>query len=506
MLISVAIIAPDKNNVRKNLGDVSELIESIKLHGLLQPIGVCPDADGFRIIYGHRRFEAFKKAFGMEAEIECKVINAQRDEDVRAIQITENIQREDVHPLEEAKAICELRGAGKGFQAIASIIGKSVPYVRKRIALNDLIPEMQERFLKNEFDTATALKIALRPSWWQLQNVGKLPQGMSFYATTNLYNAKFDKSDCKTCQFNSNCNSLFETDGDQCYNENCFNEKTKEWQVSQLDEALNKYQYFVNDSWSSADKALVKRIEEAGKIVLATRDLFDIVEAPEKPEENDYNDTEDFQEALTEYEEDYEEYSKEMETALPCFIIGGSRMYTGAFMNLCTKDNETVAEATEESNTEDYGKYLQESLEREKASKERLIENAKQQFQRSLDSVFYENRKEIAMRVKDKLFVAQFLRPAQNYFINEVKGLYHNIDEIGEITFFEAIMLYVIDHMADCQPEVINLPLLEQMAKIADPEKFLELEGQHMNKTESSIKNFDERIKMLEAKIADAKK
>jgi hypothetical protein len=194
-----------------------------------------------------------------------------------------------------------------------------------------------------------------------------------------------------------------------------------------------------------------------------------------------------------------------MKTALPCFIIGGSRIYTGGLMNLCTKDNETVAEATEESNTEDYGKYLQESLEREKASKERLIENAKQQFHRSLDSVFYENRKEIAMRVKDKLFVSHFLKPAQNYFINEVKGLYHNID-IGEITFFEAVMLYVIDHMADCSHEEINLPLVEQMAKVANPEVFLELEGQHLNKLEASIKNYDERIQLLEDKLKQATK
>jgi hypothetical protein len=364
---------------------------------------------------------------------------------------------------------------------------------------------MQERFLKNEFDTATALKIALRPEWWQLQNHATPTNLFRFYETTNLYNAKFDKTDCKTCQFNSNCNSLFETDGDQCYNEKCFNDKTAQHQEAQLVEAISKYDYFINDSWQAMNKNIVKRLEDAGKVVLQTRDLFELLEEPEKPEFDEDEEDEAWKsEKMEEYNAELNQYKEKMKSAIPCFVFSGSN-YSEGFMLLRTKDRETVANSSSEGDTNDPVDYLKGELERTKTEKERYLNKAKQQFQHDLDAVFYENRKEIVLRVKDKQFVSEFLRPAQNYFINEVKGLYNNI-EIGEITFFEAVMLYVIDHMVDCRPEEINLPLVEQMAKIADPEKFLELEGKHMNKTESSIKNFDERIKMLETKIADAKK
>jgi len=217
--IPVMFVEPDPlNNRVYNDADISELTESIKSVGLIQPIGVYRASNGrYRIIHGHRRWLAVQKIG--DIDIKCIEYKNLTENDIRLIQLTENIQRADIHPLDEAEAIKSLRRLGLTYKEISDKLGKTVNYVTKRQALNDLIEPLKERFRNNDFDVPTALKIALMPEVWQKSNANRNNYNYMGIQFKHLDEARFDKTECQTCQFNSACNSLFEVDDAVCYND-----------------------------------------------------------------------------------------------------------------------------------------------------------------------------------------------------------------------------------------------------------------------------------------------
>jgi ParB family chromosome partitioning protein len=118
-----------KENYRKTFRDQSlkELAQSIKKNGVLEPILVRPNNDGFEIIAGERRFRA-----SMMAKLVTipAVVRETKDEDVLKLQIIENVQREGVQFMEEAYGFKKLRDeCAYDVPEIAKMIGKSEAYV-----------------------------------------------------------------------------------------------------------------------------------------------------------------------------------------------------------------------------------------------------------------------------------------------------------------------------------------------------------------------------------------
>jgi ParB family transcriptional regulator, chromosome partitioning protein len=106
---------------------LEELAESIRQHGLIQPITVRPNADGFKIVAGARRFRAAQLAelFSVPARI-VELSDAQAME----WQLVENSQRVDVHPYEEAQGFQRLLDLpGYDVNAIAAKSGKSASHI-----------------------------------------------------------------------------------------------------------------------------------------------------------------------------------------------------------------------------------------------------------------------------------------------------------------------------------------------------------------------------------------
>ena len=105
--ISLSMIDPDKNQPRKNFNEESlnELADSIKVHGVIQPIVVTKVDDRYKIIAGERRWRA-SKICGNKT-IPC-IIKNYTPQQIREISIVENLQREDLNPIESARAIKEL--------------------------------------------------------------------------------------------------------------------------------------------------------------------------------------------------------------------------------------------------------------------------------------------------------------------------------------------------------------------------------------------------------------
>ena len=137
---------------------LSELALSIKNVGLLEPIIVRPLQDGYEIISGHRRYEAFK-LLGM-IQITCHIIDVD-DKEAYEISLIENIQQKSMNPLEEASAFKKyVHTFGWGGESdLARRIGKSQEYVSRRIRFLQLPPSAQQKILNKEINTSLAQEL-----------------------------------------------------------------------------------------------------------------------------------------------------------------------------------------------------------------------------------------------------------------------------------------------------------------------------------------------------------
>lgn len=138
VMLPVSSLYPHKDNPRKDVGDVTELAESIKANGVLQNLTVVPGAfDGnYIVIIGHRRLAAAKQA-GLET-VPCAIVKMTHEEQI-ATMLTENMQRTDLTVYEQAKAFQQLSlDLGMSVTEIADMSGFSETTVRRRTKLADL--------------------------------------------------------------------------------------------------------------------------------------------------------------------------------------------------------------------------------------------------------------------------------------------------------------------------------------------------------------------------------
>lgn len=138
--IDIGLIDRNAEQPRKNFDEdaLQELASSIKIHGVIQPIIVKESGDRFVIIAGERRWRASRLA-GLKT-IPCIVKNY-TEQEISEIAIIENLQREDLNPIESAKAIKNLINQYNLTQdEVADKIGKSRPAVANTLRLL-LLPE-----------------------------------------------------------------------------------------------------------------------------------------------------------------------------------------------------------------------------------------------------------------------------------------------------------------------------------------------------------------------------
>lgn len=261
--IPLRLIAPSPRNPRKSFDDdaLRELADNIKQQGLLQPITIRPiDWDDvfdeetgtivstpmYEIVCGERRFRAYNLiADDMDDSIPAIVRNLNDDEAFDAM-ITENLQRKDVDPIEEAIAFRELVKAGQDCKSIALRFGKSERYVQDRMKLAALTDKAVAAIREERITLAGALMLAKLNEGQQDEIVKKLPEtGLTTAAmkTTiqrmmrELDTAPFDtereyegfSSTCAKCLCNtSNHGCLFyemKSDKAYCTNRECFEKK-----------------------------------------------------------------------------------------------------------------------------------------------------------------------------------------------------------------------------------------------------------------------------------------
>ncbi|MBN8852255.1 MAG: hypothetical protein BGO55_00735 [Sphingobacteriales bacterium 50-39] len=246
----------DTEPVTETDPDVIELSENIKKFEVLQPILVRPkrgQAGKYQLIFGHRRHVAAKLAGLMV--IPCNIKDVP-DEDILEIQVTENLQRKDCHPMDEAIAFRALmKEKAYSIEGIANRFAKKGDYVALRLKLNDLIQDLQARFKKNEMPLSHAFILCrlrqedqkeVATKNWAMRSVSDLQQYINGNIIRQLSSAPFKRDDdtlhptagpCTTCKKRSGCNQLLFADikeDDRCFDKACYQVKLDVFFLRQL--------------------------------------------------------------------------------------------------------------------------------------------------------------------------------------------------------------------------------------------------------------------------------
>ena len=262
--ISLALIQPSNYNPRKNFDEQSltELADSISRQGILHAIGVRPIAgtDRYEIVYGERRYRASLIA-GKE-DIKATVYTDLSDDEAEQKAIAENLHRQDITPMEEAETLKAAIDSGRyDYATLATQIGKSETYIRTRIKLTTLIPEIARLIDTEEITVAVAteisrygvdiqtdvynshLKDGVTYNNWRGMNASNVARLIEKNYTTDLSRYRFDKSACASCPFNTINLLLFCEDGCEgnCSNPSCLREKHIGYLTDKAVEMLNEH-------------------------------------------------------------------------------------------------------------------------------------------------------------------------------------------------------------------------------------------------------------------------
>lgn len=276
--LKLSVIQADENQVRKTFNEdsINELAQSIKQHGLIQPITVRKVGKKYEIIAGERRFRACK-VLGKK-QMDCIVSDLDSDQEKREVQLVENLQRENVDKIEEAEAIRHFLDI-YSLQEIADKIGKSYAFVRQRANLGNLTPYFKEAVRAEKISISNAIKIGnflAEEQDLMAEHIGDYSD-ISFISkytidalisekTQSLENAPFDTEDknllpkagaCVTCPFNDiNMGNMFGDKKAICTKAHCFETKKKKGLLQLIEEVKKSKDLLIPNisSWNLTDK------------------------------------------------------------------------------------------------------------------------------------------------------------------------------------------------------------------------------------------------------------
>jgi ParB/RepB/Spo0J family partition protein len=348
--------------------DTEELAESIKSEGVIQPVLVRPHGKPgkYQLVFGERRYKASQLAGKTAIPALIRVLT---DEQVLNMQITENLQRKDVRPIEEAvsyKLLMDMKGWT--VTELAHRLGKTPIFIAGRLKLNDLIEEYQKAMYEERLTIVDALKVCKLTSDDQrdLYVTQEFEEGFiqlyPYHLSRYMYdltNAPFDITDdtlladigikaCTTCQFNTACaNLLFaEDDGKaRCTYTGCFKNKSNAWFDRELTKAKEDPAIvLVSNTYSS--KIADEIMKDGNKVY--NLDEFEEIEHPGEFESYSEEGTEEYGEDLQEWQEDIDEHAKEILTATKAFVVDGQDVGKYIYVKLESESSAAKGSSEEE--------------------------------------------------------------------------------------------------------------------------------------------------------------
>ena len=336
--LNIEKVIPDPMQPRKTFNELllMELSESIKKHGVLQPITVRKSGNEYIIVMGERRYRASKLA-GMKT-IPC-IVREYKSNDILEIQIIENLQRQDVEPTEEADAIAYLSEKYSATE-ISKRLGRSDNFIRQRLKLAGLIEGFKVFVRNGEMTISLGVGVALFEPEEQQMMLETMGEDFSAHhinrmikdQTYDLENAPFDVTDgeliakagaCNLCPFNaSNQGNLFGDGKMVCTKSACYETKKSKSFVNLIEKSKKENTLLIPEIrkyWADdeSNQLLISQLEKS-KMKVYLLDDVEIIEKPIEPtletikeEYCNYDYNED--ELREELDKAIEAYSKELE-------------------------------------------------------------------------------------------------------------------------------------------------------------------------------------------------
>ena len=326
-LLDLNKIVNSTYNPRKNFREdtLLELAESIRQSGVLQPICVRPRDEGFEIVYGERRYWAAAMA---NLKFIPALVRDLSDAEAEDAAITENLQREDVKPREEAAAYNKAIQSGRHtIESLVGKFGKSEAYIRSRLKLCELIDALAEMLDKEDISVGVATEIAKYPAEiqqevyndhfaegcynsWKTARIKDIARRLYERYMTKLESYNFDKTECLSCQHNTANQVLFRDECAGgcagCQNRECMIRKNEEFLVQKALKLLKDDPRTMLATAGDTPVAVLEALEKEGYHVEELEyyiNYYDTApQMPDAPQAENYVSETDIAEAQERYE------------------------------------------------------------------------------------------------------------------------------------------------------------------------------------------------------------
>ncbi len=337
--LDITTVHPSADNHRKTFNDASlqELAESIREVGILQAIAVRPHtAGGYEIIYGERRYRASLLA-GAKT-IKATIYNNVTDDEAEDMSLSENLQREQVRPTEEAKAFKRLLEKGRyDIYSLAGRFGRSEKYIYTRLKLNELYAPIGELLDNETITISVAEEISTyeaniqkdvyenhlksdNKDDWSGYTLNLFKKYFEKYYTTDLEQYKFDKTECKACVHNAaNYNLFAEHNGcGHCTNRKCLETKNAAHVAKETEKLLKSDPKLVvaRPYYGSRNDMALQKLDKKGheiKELDYNVSAREFPKAPEAPKKEQFTQAQEYEQAVETFERRNEEYARKVE-------------------------------------------------------------------------------------------------------------------------------------------------------------------------------------------------
>lgn len=317
-------------NPRKKIveSEIKELAQGIKEVGLIHPITLRKKDNKLEIVAGECRYRAF--CLNKEETIPA-IIGEYTDDEVMLLALAENSNRNNLSALEEANGYLYLiKNNNYTIDDIIIKSGKNESYIRNRMRLLLLIPDFQYMLENEELSLGTLIELSKYSkaiqqevydnyfkennnfSWHNLSKKELAARLIKLY-TMALDDYQFNKDECKTCQNNTDTNTLFDECKGKCTNLECLRSKQHQYtlDICKVRVDQDNFEVIVSPT-DRLNPEVAEKLKEEG-IEVKTTVTYELPELPQKPKLEDFKLKCDYNDAMEKYKLEDLEYAAEMD-------------------------------------------------------------------------------------------------------------------------------------------------------------------------------------------------
>jgi ParB family chromosome partitioning protein len=262
------------------------------------------------------------------------IVRTMTDDEALEFAITENLQRRDISPIEEANAYKRLADTGRyDVQSLAVRFGKSEKYIRSRMKLNDLTADILELVNRDVISMSIALEICkygeetqaeiyeqhlqdeeISYSNWRNLTAKEFIRRLENAYCNELSQYRFDKSQCANCPFNTACYSLFADEQEsKCTNLNCLREKNRAHLIEECEVIMKDYPdtEICAHPYQSDNSDVFAELSEQGHTVITDGRFQFFPEKPIEPRVEEFDTEDEYNEAKEEYDIEFADYEED---------------------------------------------------------------------------------------------------------------------------------------------------------------------------------------------------